>query len=179
MLYLSLPEISYLAFFVVKNRERQSAAPIFGNRGDERVFIRAREQIGRHFRFHFAQKFRYPRVYLLDKIERNGEKVNFPAIFEVNFDKVGKFFAARDAPRRPEINEQRLAAGFEKLFDFRVINLRDARQICCPRFRFSRRFLSRVFCLRAGVCKGEKRAKTYEEYDAEKFILRAARPLFC
>ncbi len=68
MVYLSLPQISYLALFVVKNRERQTAAPIFGNRGDERVFIRAREQIGRHFRFHFAQKFRHPSVYFFDKI---------------------------------------------------------------------------------------------------------------
>jgi len=60
MLYLSLPPISYLAFFVVKNRERQSAAPIVGNRGGERIFIHAGEKICWHFSFHLAQKFRHP-----------------------------------------------------------------------------------------------------------------------
>ena len=97
----------------------------------------------------------------------------------VNFDKVWKFFTARTAPRCPEINEQGLAAGFEKLFDFCIVNLRNARRISRPHFRFGERVLCGIFCLGAGVYKGEKRAETYEKYGAEKFILRTAPDLFC
>src|SRR6266404_2158926 len=106
---LDLAEVleSNFTFAVVKKRRRQRAVPLLVhgmNRGLRIVDVQKHD---RHRRLHLFEKIHRP-GFVGHFIKRDREKIQaLRAVIVVDFDQIGKLFAAAIAPRRPKINQQR------------------------------------------------------------------------
>src|SRR6266550_9338736 len=106
---LDLAEVleNKFTFPVVKKRCRQRAVPFLVHGMNRGLRIVDVQEHDRHRRLHLFEKIHRP-GFVGHFIERDREEIQaLRAVIVVDFDQIGKLFAAAIAPRRPKINQQR------------------------------------------------------------------------